>query len=70
MIINLSGSAVSNYSLSIDESPLGAGTYRSYSLMGPDSSAKPAISSDGGFTDYTPLSKIQPYTTIILQLGQ
>jgi len=70
VIINLSGSAVSNYSLSLDESPLGAGTYRSYSLMGPDSSAKPAISSDGGFTDYTPLSKIQPYTTIILQLGQ
>jgi alpha-amylase len=69
-IINLSGSAVSNYSLSLDESPLESGTYRSYSLIGPDSLAKLAISSDGGFTDFTPLSKIQPYTTIILQLGK
>jgi len=68
--INLGDEPVSDYSLALDGSPLAAGTYLSASLMGPQSSARLVVAEDGGFSAYTPLAKIQPYTTLILQLGK
>ncbi len=70
VIVNLGSSTVNNYKLSLDESSLGEGTYLVFNLMGPESTAKLKVAEDGGFMNYTPLARIQPYTTCILQLGK
>jgi len=67
--INLSGEAVSGYSLTLATGPLAPGErYRAVPLMGSGPCADLTANAQGGFDAYTPLPGLAPYSTLILQL--
>ncbi len=69
--INLSGEAVSGYSLTLATGPLAAGeSYRAVPLMGSGPCADLTANAQGGFDGYTPLPDLAPYSTLIIQLQQ
>jgi len=68
VIINLSNTTISDYSLSIKSTTLPAGEYKPTAIMGSGTLASLSANQDGGFSAYRPLAELPPYATIILQL--
>jgi glycosidase len=69
ILINLSPEPVSDYGLNLDEGPL-SGEYVLAPLLENAQTAGPAITEQGGFADYKPLSDLPPYGRFIFQLQQ
>jgi glycosidase len=68
VLVNLSGSPVSSYALSVAQSSLAEGTCTPYPILGEGEFAPLTADASGGFSQYVPLPEIPPYATIILQL--
>ncbi len=68
VIINLTKTRISDYTLSIARSSLPAGAYSLTPIMGAGTFANLSIASDGYFSKYTPVAEIPAYGTLILQL--
>jgi alpha-amylase len=69
VLINLSGQAVTDYSLQLAQSSLAQGSYTLVLIMGEGEITPVTISSGGGFSQFVPLAEIPPYATFILQLN-
>ena len=70
VLINLSGESVSDYELSIAESPLMPGNFSLSSLMGPETlDGYLSIDQAGGFSGYKPLDELPPYSTSLILLS-
>jgi alpha-amylase len=68
VVINVSDKSVSDYDLDLAIGPL-LGSYTAKSLLD-DSTINPLTANDrGGFSDYTPLSEIPPYSIFVIQLS-
>lgn len=65
VILNLSEAPISDYSLTLESGPLGVSA-RALPLLGPVAAAP--IVRNGGFESYRPVSDIQRYGTIIIDL--
>lgn len=68
VLINLTGGTITDYALSLTNSPLSAENLTPRLIMGQGSIAPLQTGSNGGFSNYIPVSEIPPYTTFILQL--
>ncbi len=68
VITNLSKKAMSDYSLSLKQSPLASGQYHAAPLMGNASAASLTIDAQGGFDVYKPVAMLSPNSMVILQL--
>jgi alpha-amylase len=68
VLVNLSGSPVSDYALGVAQSSLADGSYMSYPILGEGVFAPVTSNASGGFSQYVPIPEIAPYATIILQL--
>lgn len=66
VLINLSGSPISEYALSLDQAPLPDGTYTLKTLFG--SSAQPLSVSGGALQAHQPISELAPYSVHIYLL--
>jgi alpha-amylase len=67
VIVNLKGTPVSDYQLSLDESLLSDGTVTPQSLFG-TIDAIPVTISGGKFSEYKPVGELLPYQSYIFQL--
>ncbi|MCS7010292.1 MAG: alpha-amylase family glycosyl hydrolase [Anaerolineales bacterium] len=69
VVVNLSGEAVSSYTLRLDESSVAPGIYRAFPILGAEDELAPlTFAEDGGFSDYVPLPELPAYGTLIVQL--
>jgi len=68
VLINLSKTPISDYSLSLSKSPLATGSYRLAPIMGVGPFADLTVASVGDFSQFKPIAKIPAYGTLILQL--
>ena len=68
VIINLTGSPIQDYQLSLDASTLPQGEYSTISLMGVTDLAPLKVFNKGALRDYVPLREIPPYATLMLSL--
>ena len=69
VIVNLSDTPVSGYTLSLEKSSIPAATYRAFPILGAtDELAELTFTDIGGFKDYVPLPEIPAYGTVIIQL--
>ncbi|MCX7681501.1 MAG: alpha-amylase family glycosyl hydrolase, partial [Anaerolineae bacterium] len=66
VLINLSGEAVSDYSLSLPAGPLSAGS--ATALFGAAEVQPPVLNTRGGFDEYQPLPRLEPYATYVIAL--
>jgi len=67
VLINLKGTPVSDYALSLKEKPIADGTFSPLSLM--DATQAVQLTINGGtFTDYKPISELPPYQAYIFQI--
>lgn len=69
VVINLSKTAITNYSIDLSQSTLPVKMYRALPLMGGASFADITIDSNGKLAPYQPTAEIPPYTTLIMQLN-
>jgi hypothetical protein len=69
VVVNLSGSPVSDYALSVAQSRLAEGSYTAYPILGEGDFAPLTTTAGSGFSQYIPLPEIPPYATIIIQLN-
>lgn len=67
VVINLKGTSISDYSLSLEEKVLPNATLTPSSLLD-DTTAAPLTVADGAFKEYKPLSELAPYQSYIFQL--
>jgi alpha-amylase len=67
VIVNLKGTRISDYQLSVNESVLADAVITPRSLLG-DIQAKPVTISGGKFDGYRPVDELLPYGSYILQL--
>ncbi|HET9906635.1 MAG TPA: alpha-amylase family glycosyl hydrolase [Anaerolineales bacterium] len=67
VIVNLEGTPISDYQLSLNESLLSDGTVTPQPLFG-TIEAMPVIISGGKFSDYKPMNELLPYQSYILEL--
>ena len=70
VIINLTDEPITDYQLSLKESPLAVGTYMAASLLGEGMLEDLEVESDGSFTGYEPCRQIPPYSTLVIALTQ
>jgi glycosidase len=68
VLINLKGTPISDYALSLEEKLLSDGTFSARSLMDTTSAASLTVTG-GMFTDYKPLSELPPYQAYIFQIN-
>lgn len=68
VMVNLTGSLVQDYTLSLASSTLPKNEYTATSLLDDTSLAALTITDHGGIKDYVPVPEIPPYTTIMIQL--
>lgn len=66
VLINLGGEPIADYSLNLVEGPLSEGS--ASEVFTGVSVSEPAVVINGGFEDYTPLVKLEPYSTYIIHL--
>ena len=66
VLINLSDEPITDYSLSLAEGPLSAGSGSEIFAGVPVSG--PTVNANGGFEGYTPLAELAPYSTYIIQI--
>ncbi len=69
VLINLSGSPVSDYALSLDSSTLKTGNYQATPLIGMNAAAPLNVTDKGSFSNYKPLNELPPYSINIYQLN-
>jgi hypothetical protein len=67
VLINLKGTPISDYALSLEEKLLSDGTFSAQPLMDTTSAASLTVTG-GMFTDYKPLSELPPYQAYIFQI--
>jgi len=68
VLINLTGEAVTDYALGVEQSSLAEGSYTPFAILGAGEFAPVSTNSTGGFTQYVPADVIPPHATFILQL--
>lgn len=71
VLINLSGQAVTQYSLELKEGPL-QGAWKARLLFGPagqDEPAAPETNAAGGFAGYLPFNELPPFSTFVIELS-
>jgi glycosidase len=68
VLINLTGEAVMDCRLALEESSLAEGSYMPAAILGEGVFAPLSVDSSGGFSQYVPVPEIPPYATFILQL--
>lgn len=66
VLINLSGEPVSDYSLNLAAGPLSEGS--ATAVFGAAEVKPPVVNARGGFDEYRPLPRLEPYTTYIIAL--
>ncbi len=66
VVVNLSGETVVEYSLSLDEGPLGD-VDGVQALIG-RAPASPLVTGAGGLADYRPVDELEPYESLVLRL--
>ena len=67
VVVNLGAEEVSDYSLSLASGPL-TDVSRVSVLMGEGTPIVPFVTADGGFNNYTPVPRLPPRSTLIVQL--
>ena len=70
VLINLTGESVSDYRLVLEKSSLPEGSYIPLAIFGEGEFNLLSVNFDGGFSEYSPVPVVLPYSTIILQLRQ
>jgi glycosidase len=68
VLINLTNTPINNFSLSLNKSPLQSGKHPALSLIGQGLVADLTVASKGGFSNYSPISTIPAYATVIIQV--
>jgi glycosidase len=68
VLVNLTGTPIADYGLSVQESSLAPGTYSLLPILGTGPFAALTSNAGGGFDDFVPAPEIPPYATLILQL--
>ena len=68
VLINLTNTPINNFSLSLNKSPLQSGKHPALSLIGQGLVADLTVASTGGFSNYSPISTIPAYATVIIQV--
>ena len=68
VLINLGGKALSEYTLSLQRSPL-SGDYKGVLLLGEGEVAELTVTDSGSFEDYQPVAEIPANGTVIIQLN-
>jgi alpha-amylase len=68
-MVNLSGSPIQDYELSLASSTLSQGEFTAVALLGDTAPADITILAGGGIGDYQPVPVILPYDTIMLSLA-
>ena len=68
VLINLTGSTITNPVLDLENSSLTGGSYFPAAVIGEGPFAPLTVDADGGFSDYGPVLTVPPYATYILQL--
>jgi len=69
-MVNLTGTPVSKYGLSLASSPLPPGEYNSVSLLDETTFATLNVLESGRIKNYLPVTEIQPYATIVMLLKE
>jgi glycosidase len=67
ILLNIADNPITDYSITLSAGPL-SGTYKSASLLDGATIAPLTANEKGGFTDYTPLTELPPYSMFIIQL--
>jgi glycosidase len=70
ILINLAGTPITGYNLSLSMSELSQGNYTPVTLLGVESTIPLQIMGNGGFLGYVPFPEIPAYSTTIIQLIQ
>lgn len=68
VILNFSDAAISDYRLALLQSDVPVGTYAPWDLLGDNKIAGFSVNVRGGFSDYRPLSLLEPRTGYVLLL--
>ncbi|MBP1703221.1 MAG: alpha amylase, catalytic region, partial [Chloroflexi bacterium] len=67
LVVNLSDQSITDYSLSLDSSPL-QGAYQAGTLLGEGSPRAPQVNAQGGFTNYVPIPDLGAYQAALISL--
>lgn len=68
VLINLTNNPISNYTISLDKSPLTTGSYHMVPIMGSGPTTNLTVANVGDFSQVQPVNSVPPYGTLILQL--
>ena len=68
VLINLTNTPISNFSLSLNKSTLQSGKHPALSLIGQGLVADLTVASTGGFSNFSPIPIIPAYGTVIIQV--
>jgi len=68
VLVNLTNTPISQYSLTISKSAMAAGTYSVLPILGSGTFSDLTTSAAGGFSKYIPTAEVPAYGTLILQL--
>jgi hypothetical protein len=68
VLVNLTGSPIRDFHLSLESSPLPQGEYAPSSLLGETPLARLSVLDQGEIGNYGPVQEIPPYATIIMLL--
>jgi alpha-amylase len=69
VVINLSDTQVSSYTLTLEDSTLSIGTYHAYPIFGALDELQPLVIAESGvISGYTPIPDLPAYGTLIIQL--
>lgn len=67
IVINFSDQPVTDYTLNAEKTPL-VGSLSPTLLLGMGEVTSPQLNSQGGFSDYQPLTELPPYSSFVIQL--
>jgi hypothetical protein len=68
VLVNLTGSPIREYELSLPSSSLSQGKYMPALLLGVTRLAALTVADDGRISSYVPVPEVPPYATIMMQL--
>ncbi len=68
VVVNLTGTTLRDFRLSLDASPLSAGTYSAASLWDGRDLAAVTVLENGKIDEYTPGGELPPYATLLIRL--
>lgn len=67
VVINMSNQVVDDYTLNLDSGPLAAEA-TAVLLLGDGAVTSPTVNAAGGFSDYSPLAELPPFSTFVIDL--